>query len=222
MNTFVLYDQTVVVPDWVRSHTSFRKWVRSDQFPETGRICYLNGEVWVDMSQEQFFSHNQVKSEFNLVLGGLAKHNSLGRYIPDGMLISNPRAGLTAQPDGSFVSHRTLRAGRVRLIEGVSEGFLELEGTPDTVLEVISSSSVTKDTETLMELYWKAGIPEYWLVDARSEKLQFDIYQYTPDGYVPTRKPGGWVRSKVFPKTSFRLTRRTDELGNPDYSLSTR
>jgi Uma2 family endonuclease len=35
------------------------------------------------------------------------------------------------------------------------------------VLEVVSASSVEPDTQTLRELYWAAGIKEYWLVDAR-------------------------------------------------------
>jgi len=57
---------------------------------------------------------------------------------------------------------------------------LELEGTPDMVLEVVSASSVVKDTETLLQLYWQAGIPEYWLVDARGEALEFTVQ--TPPG----------------------------------------
>jgi Uma2 family endonuclease len=37
---------------------------------------------------------------------------------------------------------------------------MELEGTPDWVLEVVSQSSVAKDTKWLRESYHKAGIPE--------------------------------------------------------------
>lgn len=35
--------------------------MHSGEFPETGRICFLDGEVWVDMSMEQLYTHNQVK-----------------------------------------------------------------------------------------------------------------------------------------------------------------
>src|SRR5262249_36027312 len=152
------------------------------EFPETGRICYLDGEVWVDMSKEQFFSHNQVKSEYNIVLGTLVKNERLGRYIPDGMLLSNVEANLTAQPDGAFVSRASWETGRVRLIEGVREGYVELEGTPDMVLEVVSASSVVKDTVTLRALYWRAGIREYWLVDTRGDQLKFDILRWGVKG----------------------------------------
>src|SRR5207253_1770358 len=133
-----------------------------------------------------------VKQEFNLVLGGLAKTGRLGLYMPDGMLLSNEEANLSCQPDGTFVSHQTLEEERIRLVEGKDEGYVELEGTPDMVLEVVSNSSVEKDTETLRDLYWQAGIPEYWLVDARGEAVTFEILRHTPRGYVSTRKQSGW------------------------------
>lgn len=64
-------------------------------------------------------------------------------------------------------------------------------------------------------------IPEYWLVDARHEPLQFDILRRRRDRYVATRKQSGWLRSAVLGK-SFRLSSRPDELGHPDYTLSVR
>lgn len=44
--------QSVRVPAWVHDLVSFQRWVRSDEFPETGRICFLDGEVWIDLSRE--------------------------------------------------------------------------------------------------------------------------------------------------------------------------
>src|SRR5271169_4627478 len=176
MNTIVLYDDSVDIPDGISDLAGFRRWVHSDDFPATGRICFLDGRVWVDMSKEQVFTHNQLKQEFNLVIGGLVKMQRLGRFFPDGLLVTNDRAQLACQPDGTFVSRPTLKSGRVRLVEGEHGGHLELAGTPDMVLEIVSSSSVEKDTVTLPDLYWRAGIPEYWLVDARSSRPQFDIF----------------------------------------------
>lgn len=71
--TFVVDAQRVEIPQWIGNLASFRHWARSDEFPDAGRICYLNEEMWVDMSKEQFYSHNQVKAEFNRVLAGIAK-----------------------------------------------------------------------------------------------------------------------------------------------------
>jgi Uma2 family endonuclease len=221
MSTIFMDGGCLHIPAWVEDLAAFRRWFHSEEFPETGRICYLNGEVWIDMSKEQFFSHNQIKSEYNIVLGSLAKVGRLGRYIADGMLLTHEEANLSSQPDGAFVSFDSLTTGRIRLVEGAEEGYVELEGTPDMVLEVVSTSSVEKDNVTLFDLYWRAGIQEYWLVDARGERLVFDIWRHTPKGYVPTRKQGGWIRSTVFGK-SFRLTRQMDERGDPEYTLEVR
>ncbi len=221
MNTIVLYDESVDIPNGISDLSGFRRWVHSDDFPETGRICFLDGRVWVDMSKEQVFTHNQLKQEFNLVIGGLVKSQRLGRFFPDGLLVTNDRAQLACQPDGTFISRQSLKLGRVRLVEGEKEGYLELEGTPDMVLEVVSASSVEKDKETLLDLYWRAEIPEYWVVDARADRLEFDIFRYASGGYVATRKQAGWLKSRVFGR-SFRLSRHLDDASNPEYSLSVR
>jgi Uma2 family endonuclease len=103
----------------------------------------------------------------------------------------------------------------------MEEGFLELEGTPDMVLEVVSPSSVKKDKVLLRQAYAEAGIPEYWLVDARKEPPTFDILVHKPRGYVAARKQDGWMKSGVSGK-SFRLVQHTTALGHPDYTLESR
>lgn len=222
MTTLVVESSSVQIPGWASADLpAFRRWVHLAECSEKTRVCYLDGEVWVDMSKELFFTHNQVKLEFTLVLGGLVKAQRLGRFVPDGMLLSNDEANLASQPDGAFVSSKSMQAGRVRLLEGSDEGYVEIEGTPDMVLEVISTSSVTKDTVTLRELYWQAGIPEYWLVDARGERLVFEILRYSARGYVVTKRVAGWQKSAVF-GMSFRLARHPGEDGNPLFELAVR
>src|SRR5262249_16070883 len=126
------------------------------------------------------------------------------------------------EPDGLLVSHQSLDAGLVRLIEGASEGYIEVEGSPDMVVEVVSTASVEKDDETLRDLYARAGIREYWLVDVLGDDIQFDILRLTTRGYTATRRQaGGWQRSTVFAR-SFRLTRQTDRRGNPQLTLEVR
>src|SRR5213593_4894558 len=71
----------VRVPGWVEDLGSFRRWAQMEEFPENGRIDYLQGEVWVDMSTEQVFSHNQVKKEYSFRLTDLEKAGRLGRYF---------------------------------------------------------------------------------------------------------------------------------------------
>jgi Uma2 family endonuclease len=210
----------VDIPPWVIDLDSFRRWADSEEFPDKGRIEYIKGEVWVDMSKEQIFTHATVKNEFNMVLGSLIKTGRLGLYLPDGVLLSNVVADIVVKPDAFFVSHAA-RRDRVRILEGKRDGHVEMEGSPDMVLEVVSDSSVRKDTEQLRNDYWQASIPEYWLVDARQEPLVFDILRHTAKGYRTTPKKDGWIKSNVFGK-SFRLTGRTNEFGDPEYTLEVR
>lgn len=216
----IVLEERIRIPDDIVDLDSFRRWARSDDFPEHGRFSHLNGELWVDLRPEQLFSHNQIKVAVASVIFGLLQRDRRGRFFGDGALVTNDTAGLSTEPDGTFVSYQSLKLGRVRLIEGV-EGFLELEGSPDMVLEVVSSTSVEKDTVVLRELYWEAGIREYWLVDARGDRLQFDILRRRPAGYLATPSSAGWLRSAVFHK-SFRLRSRRDEAGHPEYTLAVR
>jgi Uma2 family endonuclease len=221
MSTILTEDQEFQVPSWVTDLPSFRRWSDQDDFPDTGRVWYIRGEVWVDMSKEQLFTHIQVTDEFTEVLRRLIRKNELGLYFSDGLLLTNVSADISGNPDATFISKESLTTGRVRLLEGAKGGYTEVEGSADMVLEVVSRSSVRKDTEVLHEVYWDAGIQEYWLVDARKPAFRFDIFRYTAKGYVAVSKQAGWLNSKVFGK-SFRLTQSKGPLGYPKFTLAVR
>jgi Uma2 family endonuclease len=121
-------------------------------------------------------------------------------------------------PDALFVSNDARKAGRVKEIGDPPQDCVELEGPPDMVLEVVSNSSATKDLVDLPQLYWEAGVLEYWLIDARTKKTRFEIRRQGRTKYRLTRSSGGWQRSDVF-GMSFRLTRKSDRLRWPLYTL---
>jgi Uma2 family endonuclease len=217
MNAIVISEQARI-PTWVADLDSFRRWARSEAFPEHGQFSYLNGDLWVDLSMERA-AHNQIKEAIAFAVTLMIKERRLGLYFGDGMLLTNLDASLATEPDGMFLSNEALEAGRVALEEGGDSQ--EVLGTPDMVLEVVSKTSVRKDTVVLRDLYWKAGIPEYWLVETRDNRAQLDILRYTSSKYVTTRKQGGWVKSGLFGR-SFRLTPEQTLHGVPRYSLASR
>jgi Uma2 family endonuclease len=166
-------------------------------------------------------------SILTMIIGGVlaawAVSRTLGRYYGDRMILTHAATGLSTEPDGMFVSSDARRSGRVVVRGGRPDrgkGVL-IEGTPDMVLEVVSPSSVTKDTVDLLDLYWRAGIPEYWLVDPRGDTPRFTLYTHGPAGYRAVRPSGGWRKSAVF-GASFRLVQSADDLGLPAYALETR
>lgn len=222
MPVLIVQPEGVTIPAWVVDLTSFRRWADSSEFPNRGRITYLGGTIVVDLSMEQLFVHNQIKMRIAAVLDAFVTGLAAGYVFGDGVRLHNTAADLSAEPDVVFVSADAIQSGRVRLNEGLEHGFVSIEGTPDAVIEVVSDSSVQKDTVDLREAYAGAGIPEYWLVDARSGTAEFDLLKRGPRGYTVTRaQAGGWLKSAVFNR-SFRITRTTDPLGNPQFTLEHR
>lgn len=208
----------VCIPSSVCDLPSFQEWAKSEEYPEHGWVSFLDGVIWVDMSMEQLFTHNAVKTEYANVLGPLVNREDHGYYFSDRVLLSNIAANLSTEPDGMFCSYEALAEDRVRFIEAADQGYVEVHGSPDMVLEVVSRYSVRKDTEVLRDLYFRADIAEYWLVDARSEPIRFDILRRNGRGYAATRKQKGWLKSKVFGR-SFMLDMKRDRLGNPRFML---
>jgi Uma2 family endonuclease len=211
----------VSIPTDVVDLESFRRWAVSDEYPERGRFSYLRGQGWVDLTMEQAFTHNRVKTRMATALDTLVAAERLGYFFSDGMRLSNAEADLSTEADAVFASYETVRANRLELVHGFETGYVELLGTPDLVLEVVSARSVEKDTVVLRELYWVAGVPEYWLVDARGATPQFDLLRRGSRSYTATRRQGGWLRSQVFGR-SFQLVTQPDPLGHPEYELQVR
>jgi len=212
----------IVIPAWVVDLASFRRWVESPDFPETGRFSFIHGNVWMDLSMEQLFVHNRLKLQISYVLERVVSTAATGYVFGDGARLHNTRADLSVEPDVMYVSFDALQNGRVALNEGAEEGFVSLDGAPDVLIEVVCDSSEHKDTVELRDAYFEAGIAEYWLVDARSGKAKFEILKRGSRGFSATRaQTGGWIKSGVFGR-SFRITQLTDPIGNPLFSLEHR
>jgi Uma2 family endonuclease len=210
-----------IVPDWVHDLATYRQWAHSDDYPQSGWISYLAGVIWVDMSMEELITHNQVKQAYAFAVGHRLMTQPTGRYVGDRMLLTNPEAELSTEPDGLYFAWETVQLGRLRFVSGKHHGFMELEGTPDMVLEIVSATSERKDKKTLRDLYWKAKVPEYWLVDARKDPAEFDVLRWAATGYEPMAAAEGWLPSSVL-GCSLRLLRTLDPLGYPQFVVETR
>ena len=118
-----------------------------------------------------------------------------------------------------FISHDALNSGRARLASGVES--VEVEGTPDMVLEVVSRTSWQKDRVILRELYYRARVPEYWIIEPFSDRVELNLLVWHAAGYTGSPNVHGWVQSPVFGK-SFRTTVSTNRSGNPVYRVEIR
>jgi Uma2 family endonuclease len=226
MSAVVIEDQ-LEIPLGIRNLRDFRKWMRSPEFPERGRIDYIDGDIEVEMSPEQFFSHSGPKTEIIRALANW-NHRQLqrGYLATDSMRFVNRSAELSCEPDIIYVSYDSLKSGRVRLIPQKKDDpdrCLELEGAVDLVVEILSDSSIAKDTRRLPVAYFAAGVLEYWLVDARDDRdLVHRIYRRGKTRFQRVRPDAdGFQKSGVF-KQSFQLTRERSDLGLWQFQLQMR
>lgn len=223
MTTTIVFEERVEIPSNLQTLAEFRRWVCSPESPEKGRIDYVQGRIEVDMSPEELFVHGSLKVEIVGVLLGIAKRTRGARLFTDRVRVSCPAADLSTEPDVVFVLPESVRSGRVQFVpkaSGEPWRYIELEGGPDMVVEIVSDTSVTKDTRRLPGAYFQAGIREFWLVDARGERLRFEIHRRGPNSFEPVAPDQeGFQDSPVF-GCRFRLDRQLDEDGFWEFNLS--
>ena len=174
------------------------------------------------MAPEEFFCHGGVKTEFARVLSHRVKSHRLGYLQIDRTRISCPQADLSVEPDLVFISYETLSSGRARLVPKAghhADRYIEVEGTGDLVVEIVSDSSVKKDTWRLPAAYFQAGVREFWLADARGEKPVFIIHRPGPSGFEPVPVDAdGFQRSEAL-GCRYRLDAARDAQGNWEFDL---
>ena len=224
MASSVIFEDRVEIPCF-RSLAEFREWALSDGFPERGRIDYIGGRVEVDMSPENVFFHGSVKTEIVVAIGIILRSSGGGYLFSDRMRVSCPGADFSAEPNVVYVSDEALDSGRVRLVQsatGEPDSYVELEGAPDLVVEIVSDSSVAKDTQRLPISYWQAGVTEYWLIDVRGERMFFRVHSRSTSRYERVGVDGeGFQRSTVFDRR-FRLDRQRNARGRWVFDLQSR
>lgn len=205
---------TMMLPESFNSLESFRDWVHSDARPDRGQFTYIRGGFEADMSPERISGHNEIKAALYARIGHFVEEHQLGKFFPDGAMLINDDADLGCEPDMMFCTSETLRSGRVtyRAWHRDEEGDVELYGTPDMVAEVVSNSSVRKDTVELRQAYFKAGIAEYWLIDGRGEEIEFELLVRGETSFVGTTPDvDGYRYSPTFGH-SYRFIREADPI----------
>lgn len=217
-----LAEDCLRLPAAARTLAGFRGWACSTEFPERGRVDYLAGDVEVDMSPEDLYTHGAVKAALAATLHRLVAEEERGYVFIDRARVSSPPAGLSAEPDVVVVLFESLDGGRVREVPAAGKGpgrFIELEGAPDVIAEIVSDSSQDKDLRRLPRLYARAGVRELWTVDARGEQVRFTISTLAASAYEEVAATAeGWTPSPTL-GGSFRLLRHPTHGGRQAYRL---
>jgi Uma2 family endonuclease len=225
MSVGIRINNQLEIPPGIESLDAFRRWVHSDDFPEEGRINWIRGKLEIEMAPDNIFWHSSPKSEIGAIIVHSSHIGDLGHAFIDKTRVTMPGVDLSCEPDVVFVSHESIAEGRVEFIPTVNQApdsYLEIAGPPDMVLEVVSDSSVVKDTERLFCDYYEGGVREYWLVDARGAELSFQIFTRGVTGFRPAdTDDDGYQRSAVF-NTWYRFTRERGKNDLWRYDLAER
>ena len=141
------------------------------EIPDDDHHIYelLDGEIVKYSAPES--QHQIASANLHLMMGGYVKQKKLGRvlYAPISVMLGEHSA---PQPDLLFVATKNLKIIEKKWVMGA----------PDLVVEIISPGSVVRDRVQKKEIYEKAGIPEYWIVDPKYALVE--VYQHTASGYT--------------------------------------
>lgn len=219
MSVGILFDNEIAIPPGINSLDDFRRWARSDEFPETGRIDYIRGTIEVDSMAERRWSHSAVKLAVLRRLTERVLDYDIGEIHADQMRVSSPAADLSSEPDVLILLHETIESGGVEFVPSADgSDDVEVVGGPDVVIEFVSPNSVNKDTRHLPAAYFDAGVKEFWLIDARSE-LVFTLFRRGESGFVETPADAdGFVESAVLGHR-YRLDRERGRRNEWRYEL---
>lgn len=129
-------------------------------FPDDGmRHELVDGEHF--MTPAPGTGHQWVAQNLNRLLDAFVRQGGLGRvYFAPVDVVFTPHD--VVEPDLLFVSQ-----ARLGVITPAN-----VQGAPDLVVEILSPASRRHDEVRKLALYDRAGVLEYWLVDAEAETVK--------------------------------------------------
>ena len=149
------------------------------------------GEIFF-IRPKRIFTHAAVSQESRPILN-LNEELDLGDIFINGVLVTNVEADVSKNPDMVGVLWESLESGKSAVRHQMKTRKVEIEGSPDWLLEIVSSSSVKKDKQDLRSVS-KAGVDDIGSSTPRL-KIEFQILNWRKSGYVAAlRRTAGYVR----------------------------
>ncbi|WP_425396643.1 Uma2 family endonuclease [Aeoliella sp.] len=184
--------------DQTTPHTTVGPYTAEDylSLPEGERVELIRGRL-VMMSPAPRARHQFIGVKLAVVLDAIAtEHRGIALASPIDVQLDEKTV---LQPDVVYVRH-----DKVNLIQD------RIHGAPDLLVEILSPSTASRDRVTKLELYAKAGVREYWIVDPDSHVIEF----HTLDGasYRVTAKDSGEYQSPQFEEVKLDLTTFWEEV----------
>lgn len=105
--------------------------------------------------------------------------DEIASYLRSQILYAKRGLVFTAPLDVVLSSHNTTQPDVIVLLKEHLDRLQKkyIAGAPDLVVEVISPGSKTYDRLVKYGVYAKAGVPEYWLVNAREQTIEVFVLE---------------------------------------------
>ena len=140
------------------------------------RAAWIDGRMEVELGGSDPVTHGTPKAEIAAAIVRRLDELEIGRAFTGGALFAVGPADLAVAPDVCVLAAESVREGRVRIRASRSGGIAMFEGPPDLAVEIVSPSDPAKDTVRLFDAYYRAGVEEYWVVDAIGALRSYDLH----------------------------------------------
>ena len=131
------------------------------------RYEIIDGELFVTPSPQS--AHQRVVTRLTRYLSAYVEDHQLGEVFVSPFDVVFSRHDVV-EPDVLYISKARSSALTKK----------NVQGAPDLVVEVISSTTAKVDRSTKLKLYARFGVEEYWIIDP--EKPSAEIYRRQPGG----------------------------------------
>jgi Uma2 family endonuclease len=159
------------------------------------RYEIIEGELFVSCSPG--LTHELVLINLSALIWNFLNSNRIGTVVAGtGVILSNYSGVI---PDLIFFSHDV----RDTLVKND-----RVHGPPTLVVEVLSpgSSNIRRDRVVKLQLYAKHGVPEYWIIDLKSQAIERYINRDSSFMLEETLNEEGTLTTPALPGFSCRVS----------------
>jgi Uma2 family endonuclease len=128
--------------------------------PQGTRCEVLNNTLY--MSPSPFFAHQQVLNQLNIRVATHVENKKSGVVVIAPFDVYLEEQASAVQPDLIFISSKNKKIIK-------PDGYAH--GAPDLIIEILSKDE-NRDRKLKKDIYEKAGVKEYFIVDPKSKTVE--------------------------------------------------
>jgi Uma2 family endonuclease len=144
--------------------------------PEGTRAEVINNVLY--MSPSPLYSHQSIVTDLAITIGAGVKENKLGIFLVSPFDVYLEDHISAVQPDLLFISNKN---------KGILKEDGYAHGAPDLIIEILSSNE-KRDITIKKDLYEKAGVKEYFIIDPKTKMTEAFVLKGKKYQHVYSRK----------------------------------